>query len=171
MNIKVTIFLISVILNFFISDIVFAKSSINVVGSVVNSSCTISVESKNFTVNLKSHRLKNFNHTGESTLEEPFYIVLSSCGVATTKIKITFNGTTDYFDSSALKNESLSNGFAVQILDVNKKIIIPNIEQSFLEIVPAKENRLQYFARILVTKTPVTAGEVRTSSDFIIEFL
>lgn len=150
-------------------------STIAITGNVKDSSCSVAMGSQDFTVNLMNHSTKQLNTVGGVTPEVPFSIVLSSCGSATTAVKVGFTGLADIINTSLLKLDNSAgsaSGLGVQILGSN--IAIPlNADQSALNWVPltaSQSNTLNFYARLMATQIPVTAGEVNATAIFTLEF-
>lgn len=153
-----------------------ADSSISITGYVRANTCAVASESKDFTVDLMNNAAKQFHAVGATTTMVPFRIVLSPCGSAVTAVKVNYTGLADSDNTTLLKLDSGSSaaaGMGVQILDGNQTSIPLNAAMSALNWVtlkPGKVNTLNFHARLMATRIPVTAGRVNATATFTLEF-
>ncbi|HEP8841345.1 TPA: type 1 fimbrial protein [Pseudomonas aeruginosa] len=161
---------------FFCASNSMAATSITIKGYVRDNACAVSAESKDFTVDLMSHAAKQFHAVGAASLSVPFKIVLAPCGGAATAVKVGFNGVEDSDNSKLLKLDSgaaAARGMGVQILDATQVPLSLNGTQStlpWISISPHQTNILSYYARIVATRVPVSAGRVSATAVFTLEF-
>lgn len=153
-----------------------ADSTITISGYVRDNACAVAVESKEFTVDLMEHAAKQFNAVGATTQLVPFRIVLSPCGSSVTAVKVGFTGTSDNDNTELLKIDggaSAATGMAVQILNSQKTILPVNTQSSSLSwtsLMPGQTNTLGFYARLMATRVPVSAGRVYATATFTLEF-
>lgn len=154
----------------------FADSTITISGYVHDNTCTVETISKDFTVDLLDNVTKHFNSVGDTTPMIPFHIVLSPCGDSVRAVKVGFNGTRDNENHDLLKidsGDSAAMGIAVQILNGKKTMLPVNAPFSSIEwttLTPGKKNILGFYARLMATSVPVTAGHVYATATFTLEF-
>ncbi|MBU3895661.1 type 1 fimbrial protein [Serratia rubidaea] len=153
-----------------------ADSTITITGNVKMNACTVSAESENFTVDLMSHATRELHQVGAVTSAVPFRIVFDKCGGAVSAVKVGFTGTADKDNVTLLKIDTVSNGAAglgVQILDKNRNAMALNSAQgqmAWMKLTGGAENTLSFYARLMATQLPVTAGTVTATANFTLEF-
>lgn len=72
--------LFSALLACYICSAVATDNSISLYGNILNNTCAVAGESKDFTVDLRHNVAKQFHTVGATTSPVPFRIVLSPCG-------------------------------------------------------------------------------------------
>lgn len=106
----------------------------------------------------------------------PFSIVLSPCGSSVTAVKVGFTGVADSANTSLLKLDSgapAAAGMGVQILDTQQAMLPLNAAPSaraWTTLTPGQTNILNFYARLMATQVPVTAGHVNATATFTLEF-
>lgn len=152
-------------------------SVITVTGNVKDNACAVAVGSENFTVNLTNNNAaKQFPQIGSTTSLIPFNITLSPCGGAATAVKVGFVGVSDGANSGLLKLDNLAGtakGIGIQILDSNRVHIPLNAASPNLNwviIKPNQANLLNFYARLMATSMPVSAGSITATATFTLEF-
>lgn len=154
-----------------------ADSTITISGYVHDNACSVATESKAFTVDLMENAARKFNFVGATTPLVPFHIVLSSCGSSVTAVKVGFNGTPDSDNTDLLKIDqgaSAAAGMAVQILNSQQSMLPINVPASSIAwttLKPGQANILDFYARLITTRVPVSAGHIAASATFTLEFL
>ncbi|MDI9802952.1 fimbrial protein [Citrobacter koseri] len=153
-----------------------ADSTITISGYVRDNACAVAGESKDFTVDLMNNAAKQFNAVGATTPLVPFRIVLSLCGNSVTAVKVGFTGTEDGSNTSLLKIDSGASaaaGMGVQILNNQQTMLPLNAASSSIAwttLTPGQTNILNFYARLMATQIPVTAGHVNATATFTLEF-
>lgn len=105
----------------------------------------------------------------------PFRIVLSPCGTSVTAVKVGFTGVADSINTSLLKLDagaSAAAGMGVEILDQQQSRLPVNAPSSTMtdHADPGQTNILNFYARLMATQVPVTAGHVNATATFTTEF-
>ncbi|MGL4859506.1 MAG: fimbrial protein, partial [Enterobacteriaceae bacterium] len=118
---------------------------------------------------------KQLNSIGAVTPVVPFNLVLSPCGKTATAVKVGFSGQADSDNSTLLKLDSSATaaGMAIQILDSHQTPLPLNSPSSGLNwttLSPGQSNILSFYARLMATRVPVTAGHIRGTALFVLEF-
>ncbi|WP_269936301.1 fimbrial protein [Serratia liquefaciens] len=153
-----------------------ADSTITITGYLKDNACSVSVDSQDFTVDLLSNAAKQFNRVGAVTLAIPFKIVFDKCGSSATAVRVGYVGTADSDNTTLLKIDGGTNaasGIGVQILDRDKTPIPLNAAQDSLKwttLTAGQSNTLGFYARLMATRAPVTAGTVTATANFTLEF-
>lgn len=172
-------YLIVVMLTFFVSNFtVYAAdtSTITIKGEVKDNTCTIAPGSQEQEVSLLTHAAKQLYAINQVTSMVPFFIELAPCGTSVVSVKVKFAGTGDLNNSSLLAIEtdsSTASGVGIQILDSNKSPLMLNAASSniaWIPLEPGVSNTLHFYARLMATKLPVTAGLIRATATFTLEF-
>jgi len=171
---KTSLNLLVVALGMVCSQSFAADSTITIGGYVRDNACTVSTESKEFSVNLLTHASKQFDTAGATTPLIPFRIVLSPCGSSVTAVKVGFNGVQDGINNNLLKIDSGgAAGVGVQILNSQQVMLpinAPSSAISWTTLTPGQTNTLGFYARLMATYVPVTAGPVNATATFTLEF-
>ncbi|MEQ9861651.1 type 1 fimbrial protein [Pectobacterium cacticida] len=153
-----------------------ADSTITISGYVRDNACAVAGESKDFTVDLMKNAARQFHAIGATTPAVPFRIVLSPCGTSATAVKVGFIGVADSINSSLLKLDAgalTASGMGVQILDAQQAMLPLNAPASAISwttLMPGQTNTLNFYARLMATQIPVTAGQVNATATFTLEF-
>lgn len=154
-----------------------ADSSISITGYVRDNACSVSSESKEFTINFRELATKDLKRIGQKTEEIPFHITLSPCGSSSTAVKIGFKGTADRNNTNLLmvdKGGSKASGVGIMFLD-HKKTVVPingtSSNSDWLTLKPGEKNILTFYTQLIVSSVPVNAGFINASATFTMEFL
>ena len=153
-----------------------ADSTITISGYVRDNTCAVAGESKDFTVDLMNNAAKQFNAVGTTTPLVPFRIVLSPCGSSVTAVKVGFVGVADSSNTELLKLDggaSAAAGMGVQILDARQTALPLNAASSAIAwttLTPSQANTLNFYARLMAARVPITAGHVNATATFTLEF-
>ena len=168
-------FLLSALLALFAPLAFAADSTIAISGYVRDNACAVAGESKDFTVDLQDNAAKQFYAVGATTPPVPFRIVLSPCGTSVTAVKVGFTGVADSVNTSLLKLDAGASaaGMGVDILDHQQSRLPVNAPSSAIAwttLTPGQTNILNFYARLMATQVPVTAGHVNATATFTLEF-
>nr|WP_273827007.1 fimbrial protein [Providencia rettgeri] len=153
-----------------------ADSTINIKGYVRDNTCAMAPGSKNQVVDLLASPTKLLRANGDVTSSIPFSIELAPCGSSVTAVKIGFVGIADIQNTTLLAIEPgnlNASGVGIQILDSQKSPLVLNETSNslnWLPLVAQKSNTIQFYARLMASNVPVTAGHVRATATFTLEF-
>ncbi|MFC6376540.1 fimbrial protein [Tatumella terrea] len=154
-----------------------ADSVINITGTVQANTCTVSTASQNMTVDLSTYASKNFSKVGSVSPMVPFSLDFSSCGGVASGVKVGFTGVADSNNSSLLEIDSGDStdaqGIGIEILDNDQTVIPINQSEdnmSWHSLTAGQANSLTFYARMMSTVYPVTAGVVTASATITLEF-
>lgn len=153
-----------------------ADSTITITGYLKDNACSVSVDSQDFTVDLLSNAAKQFSRVGTVTPAIPFKIVFDKCGSSATAVRVGYVGTSDSDNTTLLKIDAGTNaasGIGVQIMDRDKTPMPLNAAQESLKwttLTAGQSNTLRFYARLMATRSPVTAGTVTATANFTLEF-
>lgn len=153
-----------------------ADSTLTITGQVQDNACAVATASKDFSVDLLNNATKQFHTVGATSAMVAFRIVLSPCGAATTAVKVGFTGTADGDNTNLLKMDggvSNASGMGIQILDGAQTALALNAALSTLSwtsLNAGQTNTLNFYARLMATRMPVTAGHVNATATFTLEF-
>lgn len=173
---KKSLNLLSIVLVFVCVNAFAADSTITISGYLHDNSCVVALESKEFTVDLMNNAAKQFNAVGNTTTLVPFRIVLSPCSSSVTAVKVGFSGPQDNDNNDLLRIDggtSAAAGMAVQILNSQRSMLPINAPFSSItwtKLTPGQTNILDFYARLMATRLPVTAGHVYATATFTLEF-
>ncbi|HHR6404774.1 TPA: fimbrial protein [Providencia alcalifaciens] len=153
-----------------------ADSTIIIKGNVKDNTCAVAPGSQNQVVDLLLNAVKQLHSVGDVTPTVPFRIELTPCGSAVTAVKVGFVGIADLNNKSLLAIEpgsSNATGAGIQILDSAKNPLVLNADSNnivWTPLVAGKANTLNFNARLMASKLPVTAGHIRATATFTLEF-
>ncbi|NWC93108.1 MULTISPECIES: fimbrial protein [unclassified Pseudomonas] len=159
-----------------VSNAYAADTVITIKGYLKDNTCSVSVDSRDFTVDLMNNATKQLSRVGATTVPAPFKIVFDKCGGSTTAVKVTYGGVSDNDNDALLKLDSgvnAASGMGIQILDSNKNSIpLKSGMQSlsWTNLIAGQSNTLGFYACLMATRSPVTAGVVNATADFTLEF-
>ncbi|MCY1700937.1 fimbrial protein [Lelliottia sp. SL45] len=171
-----TLYLLSTFIPLTVANARAADSTITISGYVRDNACEVATESKDFTVDLMNNAAKQLHTPGATTPLVPFRIVLSPCGSLATAVKVGFVGIADSINADLLKLDggvSAAAGMGVQILDGQQTVLPLNATSSTIQwttLTPGQTNTLNFYARLMATQVPVTAGHVNATATFTLEF-
>ena len=147
-----------------VSHALAADSTITIRGYVRDNGCSVAAESTNFTVDLMENAAN------------PFRILLSPCGNAVSAVKVGFTGVADSHNANLLALEntvSAAAGLGIQLLNEQQNQIplnAPSSAISWTTLTPGKPNTLNFYARLMATQVPVTAGHINATATFTLEY-
>ena len=149
-----------------VSHALAADSTITIRGYVRDNGCSVAAESTNFTVDLMENAAKQFNNIGATTPVVPFRILLSPCGNAVSAVKVGFTGVADSHNANLLALENTVSAAAGLGIPLNA----PSSAISWTTLTPGKPNTLNFYARLMATQVPVTAGHINATATFTLEY-
>lgn len=147
---------------------------INITGTIIDKTCTISSDTQDQNVNLGSIANKDFTGIGVSTRPQSFVIKLENCSESVSGIFVKFNGTADTKNANYLKLDAVAGsatGIAIAILDNNKNLI-PLANKSKEYYLDLGENNIvmQFYAKYISVNSLVTSGTANASATFTISY-
>jgi type 1 fimbria pilin len=150
--------------------------TINITGSIIDSTCIVAAGSDNAVVQLGNVAAKQFTQTGDTSTKIPFTINLEKCGASTTGVAVTFVGNQDADNSSVLALDSTSDsaeGVGIAILDDTQTAVPPNTASKTYLIDGASGQTsasLAFYAQYMATRPTVTAGTANASATFTLMY-
>lgn len=146
---------------------------LSVTGVISGNTCTIASESKNIYIPLGNISNRQFLNVGDvSQTKTSFTIRLEECGPTFEGAKITFSGIADDNDSQYLKiDDGEASGIAVAIMDNKNEVIALNSTTSIYGLANQQSLDILFYARLVATKIPVTAGKVAATATYTVEYL
>lgn len=163
-------FSVSCLMLFLINISYAADSTISISGYLKDNMCSISVDSQNFSVDLMSNASRQFSRVGATTAPVPFRVVFDKCGDSVVALKIGFSGVSDTDNIKLVKvnpGVSTARGVGIQILDSNQNALSLNLGRpslNWIRLVAGQPNTLNFYARLMATRVPVTAGIVNATA-------
>lgn len=142
--------------------------TVNITGTVTNTTCSVSPSSINKTVDIGSFNAMAFAHPGESTEPKQFTIDLQNCGAVANGMNISFSGTTDDNNPELLKlsPESSAGGIAIELMDSAQKIIPIGSSLAYPITAGAANVSLVFYASMVANGEEVKTGHVISSVTF-----
>ncbi|SPX81834.1 Type-1A pilin [Morganella morganii] len=148
-----------------------ADGQINFVGTITDTSCTVTNDPSNpLTVTLGTVSKNAFTGTGSTAAPTKFAIELTDCPITATSAVVKFDGTSANSDNSALKltqDVDVATGVGIQLSDATGAVV-PLYTASNLYNLSEGTNQLDFVARYLALADTVTAGSANSTSQFTI---
>lgn len=143
--------------------------TVNVTGTVTNTTCSVSPESVDKPVYLGEYSAREFTSSGKGPTPTLFTINLEKCGAVLGGVKVTFTGTPDDSipDKFKLSPESTGSGIALTLMDDTKKIIPFNGTSKVYEITNgATTKSLIFYAQMVANGQKVKPGNMAFNVTF-----
>ena len=146
---------------------------VSVTGSVIGNTCIVAADSEEQTVPLGTIGIKQFSRAGAvSNIKTPFTLRLEACGPTFAGVKIRFSGTPDDANPQLLKiADGGATGVAVQILDKESVLIPLNTKTTAYETAGDDSVQMTFYAQLVATGAPVSAGDVSALATWTTEYL
>ncbi|HCM7229829.1 TPA: fimbrial protein [Klebsiella aerogenes] len=147
---------------------------VNISGLITDNTCSVSPDSKDFTVEMGNVSARTFYQAGGGTRYEPFAIHLEKCGGAASGITVTFDGPTDALNPDLLAlngGTDYATGIGVAIYNQDKTLIPVGKESEQAPLTPNQEEAtLSFYANYIADGGNVTAGTANASATFMLTY-
>lgn len=146
-----------------------ADGTINFVGEIIDSACTVSPASASQTVTLGTVSNKAFSAAGDTAAATPFQIDLTSCPATVTSAAVKFDGATSQGDNSALTlnpDAGAATGVAIQLRNEDNSVLPLFTNSQSISLVEDATNTLNFKAAYVATAATVTAGPANGVATF-----
>lgn len=131
-------------------------------GQVVNAACSISVDSRNQTVQMGQVRSNQFASLGDWEDPQPFQIALEDCDTAVSQnVGVLFTGESDGKDPLVFRagyGAGAAHGVGIGIFDGAGNLLVPDTRPPWFAPLQEGETVLSYTARYRATDRRVKAG-------------
>lgn len=174
---KLSSFFILIIINIFsisiyANDRELANINLTLSGEVTLPTCGILENESDKYIDLGVNSTKDLNIIGKTTKLIPIKFNLINC-LANSPITIKFNGAEDVNDHGLLALNNINNSaqnIAIEVLNPDQTRL--RINSKSINLVIDQEGRLStnFYARYVVTKTPVIPGIAQSSAEFTIQY-
>ena len=146
---------------------------VSVTGNLIGNTCVVAADSKEQDVPLGTIGIKQFPRAGSvSNIKTPFTIRLEACGPTFAGVKIRFSGTPDNDNPQLVKiADGGATGVAVQILNKESGLIPLNTQTAAYGMAGDDSVQMTFYAQLVATSTPVSAGEVSALATWTTEYL
>ena len=146
---------------------------VSVTGNVIGNTCVVAEGSEVQNVPLGTIGIKQFNRAGAvSNIKTPFTLRLEACGPTFAGVKIRFSGTPDDDNPQLLPVAAGgATGVAVQILDKESVLIPLNTKTAAYGTAGDDSVQMTFYAQLVATATPVSAGDVSALATWTTEYL
>ena len=145
---------------------------VSVTGNLIGNTCVVAQDSGEQNVPLGTIGIKQFSRAGAvSNIKTPFTLRLEACGPTFAGVKIRFSGTPDDANPQLLKiADGGATGVAVQILDLFDGGRPVGLAAAYGT---AGDDSVQmtFYAQLVATATPVSAGDVSALATWTTEYL
>lgn len=150
-------------------------SRIVITGQIRDNTCAVAATSTSVNVDLLMNAAKELSSVGATTPPVPFSIELAPCGPSAKNVKVGFTGSQEARNDALLALDSTSSaiGMGIHLLDSNMAGVAVNADSANLQsisLTAGKSNTLNFYAQLMATG-PVSAGTVRATAGFTLEFL
>jgi len=158
----------------FVSVAQAADGTINFTGSITDTACTVSTDTKNQTVNLGKVSKTAFAAAGDVAAPTKFDIVLEECPATVTNASVKFDGPIDPANSNLLAltaGTGIATGVGVGIYEQNASTIIPIATNSASKTLSSTaDNKFEFIAKYVATAAAVTQGPANAATNFTISY-
>ncbi|HAZ55359.1 MAG TPA: fimbrial protein [Franconibacter helveticus] len=148
--------------------------TVYVSGKINETTCAVSPDSKNFTVDLGSVASKQFNNVGDGSDYRPFVIKLENCAAAAQTVSVHFDGTPDSKNADLLaitSDTASAAGVGIAIYNQDKSIIPLGDESVKFPLTPDQASAtLNFYARYIANGDAIVAGTANASATFILTY-
>ncbi|WP_340608514.1 fimbrial protein [Xenorhabdus bharatensis] len=143
-------------------------------GKIISSSCEITQNTKNQTVNMGEISTTSFNGIGSTAAATHFSIKLTKCPDANKHASVKFDGQSDNINKNLLALENTApgaaDGIAIGIYEPNSNTPIPMARSSSQKDIKNNGAELEFVARYVATKATVTPGTGNAIANFTIDY-
>ncbi|BBT88453.1 oxidoreductase [Enterobacter cloacae] len=145
---------------------------VSVTGNLIGNTCVVAADSMEQNVPLGTIGIKQFKGSGTvSNIKTPFTLTLEECGPTFAGVKIRFSGTPDDENPQLVKvADGGATGVAVQILDKESVAIPLNTQTAAYGSAGDDKVQMTFYARLVATGTPVSAGDVSAIATWTTEY-
>lgn len=150
-----------------------ADGTINFVGEIIDSACTVSTASANQTVTLGTVSNKAFSGAGDTADATAFQIQLDSCPATVSSASVKFDGTAVEGNSNALAltpDNGAATGVAVQLRNEDNSVLPLFTESKSITLAQNATNTLNFNAAYVATAATVTAGPANAVATFSVVY-
>jgi P pilus assembly protein, pilin FimA len=147
--------------------------TINFVGNILDTACTVDTASANQTVTLGNVASSSFTATGSTAAATRFTIVLTNCPATVTGASVRFDGAVSPANNTilALNAGQTATNVGIALYDQNNTTQIPiGTPSASVPVSTTAANTLTFFARYYATATPVGAGTANSTATFTITY-
>lgn len=154
------------------------SATVNITASVVDNTCTPDWDAAGVSVPMGSAHVSDFNQKGDVALTKEFDLKLKDCGDASTKVKVTANGTGDTDDTSAFVNQTDvdgggASGVAITIFGGEKQDtqLLPDGSASTEYAIADSAADMKFLAKLEMSGAKaVTTGDVKSVVNMTIDY-
>lgn len=144
--------------------------NLEITGTIVSRTCSVSAESQNMTVQMGNASNKQFFQAGEGANYVPVTVHLEKCGKEANQVSVTFTGTPDSVNPNLLAlgaDAQAATGVAIALYDGDKTLIPINTATDPSPLEPSSANvALPFYARYLATGSQVRSGTANAVATF-----
>lgn len=148
--------------------------NLEITGTIVSRTCSVSAESQNMTVAMGNVSNKQFFQTGEGGSYVPLTLHLENCGKEANQVSVTFNGTPDSVNPNLLSigtDAEAAAGVAIALYDSEKAPIPINTTTKPTTLTASAANvSLPFYARYLANGAQLKPGIANATSTFSLNY-
>ncbi|ROP58372.1 type 1 fimbria pilin [Enterobacter sp. BIGb0383] len=143
---------------------------VSVTGRLTGSTCVLSTDSEQQTVQLGAIGTKQFSgETSVSNITTPFTLKLEDCGTEFAGVKIRFRGSADGKQRLKIASGGAT-GVAVNILDKNGAMIPVDTMTTAYGTAGEESVEMTFYAQLVANGDPVTPGSVSAVAIWTMEY-
>lgn len=147
---------------------------VNISGTITDNTCTVSPDSKDFTVKMGNVPSKQFYQAGDGTRYEPFFIHLEKCGGAASGVTVSFSGPKDNRNSDLLaipSGNGNASGMGIGIYNQDKSLIPIGSNSIQTKLTPNQPSvSISFYARYIADGGVVTTGTANAAATFTLTY-
>lgn len=148
--------------------------AINISGTIIDKTCTVSPDSTNFTVTLGNIPSKQLERKGDGSRYEFFSINLEKCGADASGVTVAFNGPKDSQNADLLALSSVeggASGMGIGIYNQDKSLIPVGSDSVPIALMPNQASvSIGFYARYISDGGDVNTGIANASATFTLTY-
>jgi major type 1 subunit fimbrin (pilin) len=157
----------------FVSGLACAQTAttgtINFTGSVTAVPCEIDTSATSSAVTMAKVFANDFTAVGSTAGTTSFKIGLKNCGTATNGATVTFTGTADSDNTTALKTTGGATGVALQLVDnTGTPISVGSASKTYT--IAEGANTFDFAARYIATNSKIEGGNANATALFALTY-
>ncbi|WP_240702201.1 fimbrial protein [Trinickia terrae] len=143
--------------------------TINFTGSVTAVPCEIDTAATSGTVTMAKVFANDFTAVGSTAGTTSFKIALKNCGTATNGATVTFTGTADSDNATALKTSGGATGVALQLVDDSgTPVSVGSASKTYT--ISEGSNTFNFAARYIATNATIGSGNANATALFALTY-
>ncbi|WP_239692852.1 fimbrial protein [Citrobacter sp. 50677481] len=158
-----------------ISNAIAYDGTVNFMGQILDTACTVDIGSNNILmVDMGSVSKTAFVSVGDEASTTKFTLRLINCPISVTSAKVKFDGLVDAFDNSLLAinpDPGAASGVAIRLKTADKSNLGLNEVNGYsYPLSSTADNHLDFYAAYVATSATVMAGPANAVANFTVNY-